>query len=200
MYQVHVFWPVGQQMMIAVASNWLTHFQLLCNKTNLIGSTTSHSLICLLVVFQMSDQGLHGSLVSKCRVQLDIEGLLFSHVSRLEFFCSGPPRSQKVSGANANETRQRKAWHPLAWGQSRPWPMNQWPKINRGPPLIIHNLHVKFESDWAKTVVAIVSTRFYTKSATVDLDLWPCDQKIIVFLLSSCTTYMWSLKVIGQQL
>ena len=56
--------------------------------------------------------------------------------------------------------------------------MTPWPKINRGPPppLIIHNLHVKFESDWAKTVVVIVSTRSYTQSAIVDLDLWPRDQ------------------------
>ena len=36
------------------------------------------------------------------------------------------------------------------------------PKINRVPPLIIHNLHEKFESDWAKIVVAIVPTRSYT--------------------------------------
>ena len=81
-----------------------------------------------------------------------------------------------------------------------PWPLTLWPKINRVPPLIIHNLHVKFESDWAKTVVAIVSTRSYTLSATVDLDLWPLDPKSIGFLLSSSTTYMWRLKVIGQKL
>ena len=38
---------------------------------------------------------------------------------------------------------------------------SEWAKtaINMVPPLIIHNLHVTFESDWAKTVVAIVSTR-----------------------------------------
>ena len=59
-------------------------------------------------------------------------------------------------------TRQRKAWHPLARGQSWPWPLTPWPIINRVPPLIIHNLHVKFESVWAKTVVAIVPTRSYT--------------------------------------
>ena len=28
-------------------------------------------------------------------------------------------------------------------------------KINTVPPLIIRNLHVKFESDWAKTVACI---------------------------------------------
>ena len=33
------------------------------------------------------------------------------------------------------------------------------------------NVHVKFETDWAKTVVAIVSVRFYVQSAKVDLDL-----------------------------
>ena len=37
------------------------------------------------------------------------------------------------------------------------------------PPLIMANVHVKFESDWAKTVVAIVPTRFYIQSADVDL-------------------------------
>ena len=31
------------------------------------------------------------------------------------------------------------------------------------------NVHVKFESDWAKTAVAIVSTRFYIQRAKVDL-------------------------------
>ena len=39
------------------------------------------------------------------------------------------------------------------------------------------NVHVKFESDWAKTVVAIVSTRSYTQSAKVDFDLWTRDPK-----------------------
>ena len=43
--------------------------------------------------------------------------------------------------------------------QSCPWPLTMWPKNNRVPPLIIHNLHVKFESDWAKSVVCMVSTR-----------------------------------------
>ena len=71
------------------------------------------------------------------------------------------------------------------------------PKINRVPPLIIHNLHVKFESDWAKTVVFTVPTRFYTCSqrAKVDLDLWPYDPKSLGFL-SSWTTYRRRLKVI----
>ena len=133
--------------------------------------------------------------------------------------------------------------------QSWPWPLTLWAKINRVLPLIIHNLRVKFESDWAKTVVAIVSsTRSYTQSAkvnfnlwppdpksielfihnlhvdvkfesdwaktvvaikstgsytqraTVDLDIWPRNPKSIGFLLSSFTTCMWSLKVIGQKL
>ena len=97
-------------------------------------------------------------------------------------------------------TRQRKAWHPLAGGQSWPWSMTPWPKINRVPPLIMVNVHVKFESDWAKTEVGIVSTRSYTQSAKVDLDLWPRDPKSIGFLLSSWWMCMWSLKVIGQKL
>ena len=78
--------------------------------------------------------------------------------------------------------------------------MNPWLKINRVSPLIIDNLHVKYESDWAKTVVCILPTRSYTQSAKVDLDLWPPDQKSIGFFLSPSTTYMWSLKVIGQKL
>ena len=40
----------------------------------------------------------------------------------------------------------------------------------------------------------------YTKSAKVDLDLWPRDTKSIGFLLSSYTTCMWSLKAIWQKL
>ena len=63
-------------------------------------------------------------------------------------------------------------------GQSWPWPLTPWPKINWIRPLIMVNVHVKFESDWAKTEVAIVSTRSYTQSGKVDLDLWPCDPKI----------------------
>ena len=75
-----------------------------------------------------------------------------------------------------------------------------WPKINRVPPLIMVNVHVKFKSDWAKTVVAIVPTRFYIQSAKVDLDLWPRDLKSIGSLLSSWWMYIWSLKVIGPKL
>ena len=55
--------------------------------------------------------------------------------------------------------------------------LTPWHKINRVPPLIIHNLHVKFGSDWAKAVVAIVSTRSYIQSAKVDLGLLPHDPK-----------------------
>ena len=84
--------------------------------------------------------------------------------------------------------------------QCWPWPLTQRPKINRVPPLIIHNLHVKSESDWAKTVVGIVSIRSYTQSAKVDFDLWSRDSKSIGSVLSYSTTYMWSLKVIGQKL
>ena len=34
--------------------------------------------------------------------------------------------------------------------------------INSGPPLIIHNLYVKFKSDRTKTAVCIVPARFHT--------------------------------------
>ena len=71
-----------------------------------------------------------------------------------------------------------------------PWPLTPWPKMNRVPPLIMNNLHVKFDSDWAKTVVCIVPTRFYRQSAKFDLDLWPLDPKSLGFLLSSWTMYV----------
>ena len=82
--------------------------------------------------------------------------------------------------------------------QRWPWPLTPppWPKINRVPPLVFHNLHVKSESDWAKTIVCIVSTMYYTQIAKDDFVLWPHDPKSIGFLLSSSTNYMWSLKVI----
>ena len=60
--------------------------------------------------------------------------------------------------------------------QSWPWPLTLWSKINRVPPLITHNVHVKFESDWAKTEVCILPTSFYTKSAKVDLESVSCPQ------------------------
>ena len=69
-----------------------------------------------------------------------------------------------------------KAWYREC--QSWPWYLTPWPKINRVLPLIIHNLHAKFERDLAKTVVAIVCTRSYTQSAKVDLDLWPLWSKV----------------------
>ena len=84
--------------------------------------------------------------------------------------------------------------------QSWPWPLTPWPKINRVPPLIMANVHVKFESDREKTVAAIESTRFYIQSTKVDLDLWPRDPKSIGFLLSSWRMCMWSLKMMGQKL
>ena len=138
--------------------------------------------------------------------------------------------------------------HNVLYTLCRSWPLTPWPKINRVPPLVIHNLLVKFESDWAKTVICILPTRSYTQGAKVDLghhlqitcevnrfsplimnnshvkfgsdqaktlacinsarfhkqspnaDLRPDDPKSIGFLLSSSTTYLWSLKVIGPKL
>ena len=58
--------------------------------------------------------------------------------------------------------------------QSWPLPLTSWPKINRVPPLIIHNFYVKFKSDLVRTAVCIVSKRSYTQSAKVDLYLWAC--------------------------
>ena len=65
---------------------------------------------------------------------------------------------------------------PYTQCQSWPWPLTLCPKSNRVSPIIIHNLHVKFESDWTKTVVCIVSTRSNTqdcKSWPWPLTLWP---------------------------
>ena len=58
-------------------------------------------------------------------------------------------------------------------GQKWPWHLTLGPKINRVPPLIMANVHMKFESDWAKTVVAIVATRFYIQYQSWPLTLWP---------------------------
>ena len=74
-----------------------------------------------------------------------------------------------------------------------PVTLNQQGFFSHHPPLT-------FESDWAKTVVCIVSTRSYTHSAKVNLDLWPCYPKSIGFLLSSWWMCKWGLKVIGQKL
>ena len=81
-----------------------------------------------------------------------------------------------------------------------PWPLTSCPKINRVPLLIINKLHVKFERDRTKTVVCNIPAKFYTQQQSAKVDLWPHDQKLIRFLPSSSTTYMWSLKVIGQKL
>ena len=84
--------------------------------------------------------------------------------------------------------------------RSWPWDLTRWPKIYGVPPFIIHNFHVKFESDRAKTVAGIVPRRFYTQGVEVDLELWPLDQKSIGVLLSSSTTCIWCLRVIGLKL
>ena len=68
-------------------------------------------------------------------------------------------------------------------GQSRTWPLTPWPKINRGPPLIIHNLHWKVWKWLGKTVVAIVSTRSYIQSVKVDLDIWPQINRVLPLII-----------------
>ena len=91
-----------------------------------------------------------------------------------------------------------------AYTQSAKVDLDFWPcdpkSIGFLLSFIIHNLHVKFESDWTKTLVCILPTNSYTQSAEVDLDIWNCDPKSIGFLFSSSKTYMWSLKVIGLKL
>ena len=89
-------------------------------------------------------------------------------------------------------TKQRKTWHPLAGGGGGgKVDLDLWPCDPKSIGFLPSSyLHVKFESDWAKTVVYIQPTRSYTQSAEVDLDLWPCVPKSIGFLLSSSTTNM----------
>ena len=48
----------------------------------------------------------------------------------------------------------------LGFIDSDKFDLDLWPKINQVPPLIVNNLPVKFKSDWAKTVVCIISTRY----------------------------------------
>ena len=62
-----------------------------------------------------------------------------------------------------------------SYTQSAKVDLDLWPKINRVSPLIIHNLHVKFESDLAKSVVTIMPTRSIKEyqSWPWPLTLWP---------------------------
>ena len=50
--------------------------------------------------------------------------------------------------------------------------LTPWSKINWVPLPIIHNLHMKFESDRAITAACIVATGFNRQMIKVDLDLW----------------------------
>ena len=81
---------------------------------------------------------------------------------------------------------------------SLPQHSHHWPWIIRVPPLIIQNLHLKFQTDWTWSVVCSVSTRPYTQSAKVDLELWPCFPKSVGFLLSSSTIYFEVWKWLGK--
>ena len=47
--------------------------------------------------------------------------------------------------------------------------LTPWTKFKSVPPLIIHKLHMKFESDWTKTVVCIVPQCFIDRVPKVDL-------------------------------
>ena len=76
-----------------------------------------------------------------------------------------------------------------------------WPKIKRVPPLIIHNLCVKFERVWAKLKSVYVPTIVsYCAKFWPTVDIWPDDPKSIGFLLLFSSTFVWSLKVIEQKL
>ena len=74
-----------------------------------------------------------------------------------------------------------KAWYPLSGGQSWHQLLMPWPKINRIPPLIMNNLDVKFESDWAITVANcnILPTRFNGQECqSWPLTPWPKCKRI----------------------
>ena len=58
--------------------------------------------------------------------------------------------------------------------QCQSWPLNPWPTFHR-IPLIINDLCVKFESDYAKNVLYIMSTRFPKQSTFVSLYFWPTE-------------------------
>ena len=93
----------------------------------------------------------------------------------------------------ASETRQRKAWHSLAGGGGQSWPqLTLWPKIRRVSLLIINNLHTKRLDKNCSL--------YHTHKQSPKVDLWHNGPKSIGFLLSSSTTCMRSLKVIGQKL
>ena len=78
----------------------------------------------------------------------------------------------------------------FAGGQSWPWQLNLWVS-----PLFINNLHTK----WLGKKCSLYRAHKISQQ-NPKVDLWPNDPKTIGFLLSSSTTCMWSLKVIGQKL
>ena len=63
--------------------------------------------------------------------------------------------------------------HKFSQTESQSWHLTRWPKINRVPPLIIHSLHVKFESDWAKTVICICPQGFIHRVLKLTLTFDP---------------------------
>ena len=56
----------------------------------------------------------------------------------------------KWLGKNCSRYRAHKVLYTEC--KSWPWLLTPWPKFIEVPPLIIHKLQVKFESDWAKSV------------------------------------------------
>ena len=135
-------------------------------------------------------------------LQVSFKNIKLREEENVKSFCQtkeGWRQTCYDNGSGDFKTRQRKAWHPLAGGQSWPWPLTSWPKINRVPPLIIHNLQVKFESDWAKTVVCILPKVLYIEcqSWPWPLTLWPKINRVPPLIIHSL---QWRLKVIGPKL
>ena len=73
----------------------------------------------------------------------------------------------KWSDKNCSLYRVHKVLHTEC--QSWPWPLTPLPKINRVPPLIIHNLHAKFESYWAGSKIEKVPRGIRGEKSSKDM-------------------------------
>ena len=102
--------------------------------------------------------------------------------------------SLKVMSKNWSLSYTHKVSH--AECQSWPWCLTPWLKINKVPAPITHKSHIKIESNWIKTEVCIVPSRFW-QSANVDI--WPSDSEWKGFIFSA-STQLCSLKVIWLKL
>ena len=107
-----------------------------------------------------------------------------------------------VWNVNAGLRPQCKTSHASNGGSERVCIL--WPTLYQ--PICKYGYIIRI--DYTFTLIAIIPILDNAKrgilsqgeGSKVDVDLWPSDPKSIEFLPSSSTTYMWSLKVIGQKL